>query len=149
MQFVTTYLLFASQSTVDLAKSSSDEEIISLDLRNSQLAISSRMSQTLTPRRRTCGIHTRWHRVPPSPTDPSNPVSLATEAGLASQAHSGESPSLTRFLVLRSNMRRLAAFSVISSVEPDESHLFSKHPRTASNTIPSDTVTENSPASSR
>ena len=62
-----------------------------------KLDIPSRVSQTLNPRRRTRGIHTRWHRVPPSSTDPSNLVPLATEAGLTSLAHSGESPSLTRF----------------------------------------------------
>ena len=84
----------SSTPTVDTPCSS--EEMISLDLRNSSLDIPSRISQTLNPLGRMRGIRTRWHRLPPSSTDPSNLVPFATESGLASLACSAESPSLTR-----------------------------------------------------
>ena len=50
----------------------------------------------------------RRHRVPPSSSDPSNPVPFATQAG-------GESLGLMRFLVLRRNMRRPTTLSTLIS----------------------------------
>ena len=52
VSFVMTHLLFASQSTVDVVKLCSKEELISLDLRTSSLDIPSRTSQILGNRRR-------------------------------------------------------------------------------------------------